>query len=275
MIRSAVTLSLVSESRGGPFVFWDDLRAACSAAATLGFDAIELFPPGPDEIDVEELRKVLHEYRLGIAAVGSGAGFVKHRLVLTDALPDHRKKAREFIRGMIDLAAGFGAPAIVGSMQGRWHGEVTRELGLRHLVEALGELGEYAKTQGNPLLFEPLNRYETNFINNVEGGLELLGRVESKNVKLLCDLFHMNIEEVDIAAALRQAGKNVGHVHFADSNRRPAGLGHIDYAPIAAALKENGFDGFVSAEALPFPNSAEAAKQTMAAYKKYFRVESI
>src|SRR5688572_1822763 len=215
-MRSAVTLSLVSESRGGPFVFWDDLRAACSAAATLGFDAIELFPPGPEEIEAEDLRKVLHEYKLGIAAIGTGAGFVKHRLTLTDSVPDHRKKAHDFIKKMIDLAALFGAPVIVGSMQGRWGGEVSRELGLRHLVEALGELGEYAKTQGNPLLFEPLNRYETNFINNVESGLEMLSKVESKNVRLLCDLFHMNIEEQDIAASLRHAGKNVGHVHFAD-----------------------------------------------------------
>src|SRR5215210_9174729 len=115
MIRSAVTVSLVSESRGGPFVFWDDLRAACSAASLLGFDAVEIFPPGPDEIDVEDLRKVLHEYTLGIAAVGSGAGWVKHRMVLTDSVPDHRKKAKEFIRGMIDLAALFAAPVIIGS----------------------------------------------------------------------------------------------------------------------------------------------------------------
>src|SRR5688500_19720996 len=79
-MRSAVTVSLVFESRGGPFVFWDDLRAACSAAATLGFDAIELFPPGPDEIEAEDLRKLLHEYKIGIAAIGTGAGFVKHRL---------------------------------------------------------------------------------------------------------------------------------------------------------------------------------------------------
>jgi sugar phosphate isomerase/epimerase len=269
-MRSAVTISLVSESRGGPFIFWDDLRAACSATAPLGFDAIEIFPPGPDEVDAEEMRKTLSQYRLGVAAIGTGAGFVKHRLTLTHPEPEQRKRAREFIRGMIDLAATFAAPAIVGSMQGRWGGEVSRELGMRHLVEALNELGDHAQKQGNPLLFEPLNRYETNFINNVEGGLDLLSKVESKNVRLLCDLFHMNIEEADIVAALRQGGKSIGHIHLADSNRRPAGCGHTDFAPIGAALKEIGFDGFISAEALPHPTSSEAAKLTIQAYKKYF-----
>jgi sugar phosphate isomerase/epimerase len=80
----------------------------------------------------------------------------------------------------------------------------------------------------------------------------------------------MNIEEQDIAASLRAAGKMVGHVHFADSNRRPAGCGHTNFEPIAGALREIGYEGFLSAEALPWPNSAEAAKMTMGVYRKYF-----
>src|SRR4051794_27358855 len=144
MIRSAVTVSLVEEARGGPFVFWHDLAAACRKAKALGFDAVEVFPPGPDALDAKDLRKLLDEHGLALAAVGTGAGWVRHRLQL--CLPDAaaRTKAREFIRGIIDLGGPCGAPAIIGSMQGR-HGEgVDQPTALAYLHEALDDLGEHA-----------------------------------------------------------------------------------------------------------------------------------
>ena len=71
-----------------------------------------------------------------------------------------------------------------------------------------------------PLIYEPLNRYETNLCNTVADGVKLLEAIQSQNVVLLADLFHMNIEEENIADALRHGGKHIGHVHFVDSNRR-------------------------------------------------------
>jgi sugar phosphate isomerase/epimerase len=120
-----------------------------------------------------------------------------------------------------------------------------------------------------PLLFEPLNRYETNLVNTLAAGADLLESLRSNNVRLLADLFHMNIEEIDIAQALRTADHWLGHVHFVDSNRRPAGCGHLDYAPIAAALRDIRYDGYASAEVLPWPDSRAAAEQTIAAYRKW------
>ena len=270
-MKSAVTVSLVKEAKGGPFVFWDDLPAACAKAREIGFDAVEIFPPEPDAIEVGGLRKLLSEHHLSLAAVGTGAGWVKHKLLLTDVNPDQRQRAKEFVRGMIDFAGKFGAPTIIGSMQGRWGSDVSREKGLEQLAEAVGELGEHAKQYRVSLLFEPLNRYETNFVSSVDAGLELLKSVGNENVRLLCDLFHMNIEEQNIAASLRRAGKLVGHVHLADSNRKAAGGGHTEFAPIAKALREIGYDGFVSAEAMAGPSGPEeAAKMTMAAFRKFF-----
>src|SRR4051794_31277056 len=100
---SAVTVSLVEEARGGPFVFWFDLAAACRQAQALGFDAVEVFPPGPDAVDPKALRHLLNDNGLSLAAVGTGAGWVRRKLHLT--LPDAgaRQQAREFIRGIIDL----------------------------------------------------------------------------------------------------------------------------------------------------------------------------
>src|SRR6516165_10092837 len=104
MIRSAVTISLVPEARGGPFVFWDDLPSACRKAQELGFDAIEVFPPGPNALDPAQLRTLLDDHGLKLAAVGTGAGWVKHRLNLTLADASARARARDFIRAIIDFA---------------------------------------------------------------------------------------------------------------------------------------------------------------------------
>jgi len=266
-IRSSVTISLVHEVRGGPFVFWDDLAEGCRQAAELGFDAVEIFPPGPEGVDQAVLRQLLQTHHLSLAAVGTGAGWVKHRLTLTSPDAAVREKASAFIRSIIDLAGRFQAPAIIGSMQGRWGDGVDKATALNYLRQALGPLGEHARGHGVPLLYEPLNRYETNLVNTVEDGVGLVNSLDSDNVRLLADLFHMNIEEADIALALRAGGKQIGHIHFVDSNRRPAGCGHMDYAPIVAALREIDYSGYLSAEALAYPDPLGAARQTIRSFR--------
>jgi sugar phosphate isomerase/epimerase len=271
MIRSAVTVSLVEEARGGPFVFWDDLAHACARAQELGFDAVEVFPSGPNAVDPARLRVLLNNHGLALAAVGTGAGWVKHKLTLTQGDVRNRVKARDFIRSIIDFAGPLHAPAIIGSMQGKAEGDIEHPTALGYLADSLEILGEHAKQYGVPLIYEPLNRYETNLANTLDGGTKILRSLSTTNVVLLADLFHMNIEEISLVDAIRSAGKRVGHIHFVDSNRRAAGLGHIDFAPIAQAIHEIGYAGFASAEALPLPDSDAAAEATIHAFRHYFR----
>jgi sugar phosphate isomerase/epimerase len=268
-IQSSVTISLVNEARGGPFVFWDDLAAGCKKAAELGFDAVEVFPPSPQAVDPGELRRLLDQHKLKLAAVGTGAGFLLQRLTLTSPDVAVREKARQFVRSMIDFAGPFRAPTIIGSLQGRWGDGVDKPAALKYLADALNVLGDHAAQYKVPLLFEPLNRYETNVVNTVADGMQLLKSLTTKNVLLLADLFHMNIEESDPAAALREGARYIGHVHFVDSNRRPAGCGHIDFRLISSALREISYNRFASAEALPFPNSDDAAKQTIESFRRF------
>ncbi|MFO0871415.1 MAG: sugar phosphate isomerase/epimerase family protein [Pirellulales bacterium] len=266
-MKSAVTISLVPEARGGPFVLWDDLAAGCRTAQELGFDAVEVFPPAATAVDPGQLRHLLADHGLALAAVGTGAGWVKHKLTLALPSSEQRQRAQDFIRGIIDFAGSCGAPAIIGSMQGRSGDGVDRGTARSYLAEALEVLGEHARTYGVPLLYEPLNRYETDQVNRVADGVELLERLSTRNVRLLCDLFHMNIEEADLPTALRLAGPLVGHVHFVDSNRRPVGLGHLDVGSALHALREIGYEGYLSAEALPYPDPLTAAQQTMRALR--------
>lgn len=266
-MRSAITVSLVEEARGGPFVLWDGLEAACATASQLGYDAIEIFPPGPEAVDLGELRKLVADHGLAVAAVGTGAGWVKHRLQVADADDQRRRAARDFVKSIIDFAGAVQAPAIIGSMQGRSDDKVDPETAHAYLLDALEECGEHATQYNVPLIYEPLNRYETNQINTVAQGVELLNELSTDNVRLLCDLFHMHIEERDVALGLRTGGKHVGHIHFVDSNRRPVGEGHMQYGPIIAALHEISYQGYLSAEAFPFPNPLAAAQQTIRAYR--------
>ncbi|GIW96843.1 MAG: sugar phosphate isomerase [Pirellulaceae bacterium] len=270
MIGSAVTVSLVEEARGGPFVFWDGLADACQRASMLGFDAIEIFAPSPDAVDREELAGLLEQHGLQVAAVGTGAGMVKHGLSLTDANEQRRRQAIDFIDRIIDFGAQFQAPAIIGSMQGRWGGSVSRETALNWLGEALELLGQHAAARGVRLIYEPLNRYETNLINDIPTAADFVSNLSTDNVRILADLFHMNIEEADLAEAIHAGGELIGHVHFVDSNRRATGLGHMEYAPIVAALKEINYDGYLSAEAFPLPDSMTAAEMTIDMFKQYF-----
>ena len=267
-MKPCVTVSLVPEARGGPFIFWDDLSAACAKAEELGYAAIEVFPPSPAALDVKELSGLLRKHRLSLATLGTGGGWLRQKLTLSSANPAVRAQARKFIAEMIDVAAPFGAAVIIGSMQGKAEGEVSRSEGMNHLGEALTALADHAQQRDVTVLYEHLNRYETNLLNRVEDVIPFIKPFGAR-VKILADLFHMNIEEASIAKAIRNAGALIGHVHFVDSNRRPAGLGHTDFGPIFAALNEIGYKGYVSAEAFPYPDPDAAARQTIETFKKF------
>ncbi len=262
-MRTAITLCQVPEAAAGPFVFHEPLAQGFALAKEFGYDDVELFLPGPKHVAVSEIQSLSETHGLGIAAVGTGAGMVKHGLSLTDPSLDKRIAALDFIEQMIAFGGQLGAPAILGSMQGKWGGEVSKDQALEWLADALRIAGNTAAKYNVPFIYEPLNRYETNLINRLTDGADFIEANSLENVVLLADLFHMNIEETDLAASLRAAGKHIGHVHYADSNRRAMGLGHTNPAPIVDALKEIGYQGHLSAEILPLPDPKTAAQQTM------------
>ena len=270
MVLSAVTVCLVPEASAGPFVFHEDLPGACQQAAALGFDGIEIFAPSGRHVGRKELGELLRLHDLSLAAVGTGAGMIVHGHSLCDPDEGARRQACEFVQEIIDFGAEFGAPAIVGSMQGRAGSPRSREIALARLAESLRILAEHAEGLGQELLFEPLNRYETDLVRTAAEGMALLSEVGAGNLQLLADLFHMNIEEADIGASIRSAADRIGHVHFVDSNRRAAGFGHMQHGPVARELVEGGFSGYASAEAFPLPDSRTAAEKTIESFRRFF-----
>ena len=271
MIKSAVTIALVPQIKTGPWIFWKNMEESMRKAADLGFDAIELFTGSGDAISTEILKKLMDQYKLQLAAVGTGAGKVIHGLTLTDADNTIRKKAIAFVQEMMEFGALFGAPAIIGSMQGNVTQGNTHTNSIGLLAEALHILDEHAASLGVKLIYEPLNRYETNLINRLDDAAAFIESNTFNNVQLLADLFHMNIEEADPAASIQKNRQHIGHVHFADSNRKPVGYGHTQMESIANALTAAGYDGYVSAEAFPWPDPDRAAAQTIRSFKQFFK----
>lgn len=266
-MKSAITIAQVPEAANGPFVFHGPLAESFATAAACGFDAVELFLPGPDFVSSDVILGLAAEHQIAIATVGTGAGALRHGLTLMDPDPDIRAAALEFLLDMIEFGGQLGAPAILGSMQGKCPPDVDRDRALDHLATALRQCAEAASSWGLTFIYEPLNRYETNLFNRLEDAAGFLENHNIEGVTLLADLFHMNIEEADIAATIRKVGSHIGHVHFADSNRRAIGFGHTEPAPIIAALRETGYQGYLSAEILPLPDPLSAARQTIAAFR--------
>lgn len=263
MMRSAITICQVLEASEGPFVFRTPLPEAFATAAVIGFDAVELFLPGPDFVSTDVVRTLAAANRLSIAAVGTGAGLLRHGFSITDVSAEKREAALEFVFSMIGFGGALHAPAILGSMQGRCPAGMTRDAALDLLAAGLRRCAERAAAHGVPFIYEPLNRYETNLFNRLPDAARFLEKHDLKNVVLLADLFHMNIEESDLPASIREAAGHIGHVHFADSNRQAMGFGHTDANGVVAALRETGYSGYLSAEILPLPDPESAARQTI------------
>ena len=271
MIRTAITTCLVPEARKGPFVLHGDIRESCRIAREIGFDAIELFAPSAEALPGEELSAIIGEEGLDLAAVGTGAGWLQHRLSLCDPDPGRRSRARDFIAERIRYGARFGAPAIIGSMQGSHGREIERNRAMSWLRSGLEELGSLAGDEGVFLLYEPLNRYETDLCNTLAQGMELCNELSTGHVHLLADVFHMNIEEADPAKALGEAMEQVRHVHMVDSNRRAPGMGHMDLRAIARVIRDADYRGYLSAECFPLPDPRTAAETALETWNRFLR----
>lgn len=255
----------------GPLLFAGDVAAAIGTAAELGFDGIEVSLRSVDEVDAGRLEDELARTGLQLSAVGSGRMFLEDGLSLTASDETVRRRALERLLDLTTFAARFSALVIVGLARGARPeaGDGSREM--RLIAEGIGECADHADALGIGVVVEAINRYETRFLNTATETLELLEAVGRPNVALLLDVFHMNIEEVAIADAVRAAGSRLGYLHIVDSNRRAPGLGHVEYGSILSALRAVDYRGWVSAEILPLPDDRTAARQARAFMRDWVR----
>ena len=227
----------------------------------LGFDGIELAIRDPQLVNQSEIKSLLNELDLTVPAIGTGQAFGEEGLSFVNPDLAIRRQAIDRIKAQMHLADALGAMVVIGLIRGFRDKDVSSELTESWLVEALRECAQ--ENENVKLIIEPINRYESDLICTVQEGMDLMEKVEHKNVGLLLDSFHMNIEEPSIYDSIILAKERLYHFHIADSNRWYPGAGHLDFPKIMDTLRQINYNGFVSAEILPQPDPDVAAKRTV------------
>ena len=223
----------------------------------MGFDLLELGVEAPGQWDPARTAEVLAAKGLG-ASVCAAMGPDRD---LTD--PDLVAGTQEYVRYCIDAVATLGGNVVAGPLYtpvGKtWQMDAAeRARTVDRLVAALRPLADYAGERGVRLAVEPLNRFETSFLNTAEQVMEVVDRIDSPAVGVLLDTFHMNIEEKDPAAAIRLVGDKLVHFHACGSDRGAPGADHIAWESIAGALRDTGYDGALVIESFTPDNQTIA-----------------
>ena len=216
-----------------------------------GFDGVELPLFRPAAYPAAQIRR-------GFEAAGLECTF---SVVMVDDLNTIaedaavRARTRQYLADCIRTIAETGSKLMVGPLYspvGRIPGRRRTGDEWKCAVEAFRALGPVAQQHGVTLALEPLNRFETYFLNTVEDAVRLCDEVDHPNVGVLVDTFHANIEEKNIADAYRRAARRLKHVHTCENDRGAPGSGHVEWKEVFAALGEIGYDGWLTIESFGF-----------------------
>ncbi len=222
------------------------------AAQAWGYDGIELRGRG----DGEFLARLPELKAAAADGIQMPTVCVEMDHFIGDFDPDRRADALAQMRDQLRVIAEIGGrgamtPASWGMFSRRlppFEPPRSPEEDRAVLVDALGALGQDAKTLGVQVYLEPLNRYEDHMINRLADAVALIESIGLDTVRIGADTYHMNIEEADPAAALVAAAPYIGHIQASDSNRLEPGAGHIDWALFGATVRTIGYTGPIAIE---------------------------
>jgi D-psicose/D-tagatose/L-ribulose 3-epimerase len=225
-----------------------------------GFDGAELFLSPNEPEDIPAVRKMLEQNHLECTT----CSVIPRECHLVSGDPAVRAKGVEFLKTCMDRTAELGARLVCGPMFAGL-GVMTGRRRTREewgwAVEGVQVVARHAQKRNVTLCLEPLNRFETYFLNTLEDAAQLIHDIGEPNVKIHFDTFHSNIEERHPAEALRAVAKHLGHVHISENDRGVPGTGHVDWKGVLTTLKDVRYDGWMTIEsfAQPEPDLAAAA----------------
>ena len=244
--------------------------------ARYGYRSIEISGE-PDVFDTEELRTLLAEN--GIACWGAVSLMFEGR-DLIHADESVRATSINYLNDCITMAKELDGyeMTIVPSQVGKVSPMDTPEQEWAWAVESLKEVYEHSQKEGIRIALEPLNRFETNFLNRADQAV-LLAEEVGPDCGVCLDTFHLNIEEADMIEAIRNSKERLVDFHVADNNRMACGMGALDWPLIVNSLKEIGYDGALTVEfvapldrtpANPYQNAVAAAEEELTAEQLQF-----
>lgn len=241
-------------SCSSPMVPGRTLTEQADLLKTWGYDAIAVFAPYDTWND---------QHRQELESLHAQTGVRPTEFVLMDPLYGHlmdedqdvRSRCRAMYIEAAEVCATIGAVTELEYEYGAQNPMPLFEPYLQldpeqehDFLSMYREILRAVENSAATVLIEPLNRYESRFLNSVTDSLRMTHAVDHPNAGLLLDFFHMSIEEADIAAAVRSAGPHIKHVHFADNNRLLPGYGSTDWGAAVDALRSVGFDGVINLE---------------------------
>jgi D-psicose/D-tagatose/L-ribulose 3-epimerase len=246
----------------------------------ISYDSVELSPGAPG---TPAVRQMLEDN--GLECVGSislmfeGRDLVHPDAGVRESSVDYLNKCITMVKELRD--GNGGNMSIVPSEVGKVKSEAEPDDEWRWAVEGLKAVREHATREGVQIAIEPLNRFETNFVNRHDQAL-LLAQDVGEDVGVCLDIYHMNMEEADPFQAIRNAGAKLFDFHVADNNRMACGQGALDWGTIIGTLKEVGYDGALTVEfvapldrtpANPYPNMMETGDVEMTPEERKFMVD--
>jgi D-psicose/D-tagatose/L-ribulose 3-epimerase len=213
----------------------------------MGFDGFEIARFAFDDFPAAKVKAALADEGLGCTFCSALIG--QTSLVSEEAAV--RQQALDFLKQGIETAGELGSKVLMGpfcSPVGLLVGRRRTEDEWKRAVEGLQALEETLEACDVTMMVEPLNRFETYFLNTMADGRRLCEEVGHKRIAILFDTFHANIEEKDLAESLRSLGPYVKHMHTCENDRGVPGTGHVDWTGVFGALKDLEYDGWVVIE---------------------------
>jgi len=250
------------------------LEKSLRELSNLGYQGVEFMTLNPSELNWKEVKELLKKHQLKAVLVCTGEIFGQLKLSYTHKEEDIRKEAIQRTKEIMDFASYLGADINIGRIRGQYCKDLTREETEAYAVEAFKEISRYGEEKNVRIALETVTIMQTNFINTLEEGLDMVKRVGMKNFQLMLDVFHLNLEEKNLYEAIRTYSPHNIHVHLADNNRRYPGHCGLDFDKIIGTFKECGYEGNFSTEIFQIPSQEEAAQgavdHLMPILKKYY-----
>ena len=230
-------------------------------AKDFGFDIYEIAVEDFNTINADSILDAKEKTGIDLSTM-CGAFGEKNDISSENA--EYRKDGLRYIRELVDFGAKIGAKVVAGPMyasvgKARMTTPAEKEQQWSWAVETMKIAADYAGEHGIRLAIEPLNRFETDMINTVEQGLDLIDRIGMDNVGFLLDTFHMNIEESNIPAAIRAAKGKLFDFHTCSNNRGTPGEDNFNWAAIKEAIRDIGYDDYCTIESFT-PDCVAIAK---------------
>ena len=226
----------------------------------MGYDGVELFVRAPSELDPEKFRRLLSNTGLVAAAVGTGQIVAEDKLCFTLDDAKMRGEAVARVKAAIDFAAELQSQVNIGKVRGDLGGSESRRAWME---DAFRELEAHARAGGVMMTVEPQHRFNCDNLGATQETLEWLRHMNLPNLKIMLDVFHMQIEDACMAASFVEAADMCIHVHFADTNRGAPGTGSIDFPLALRMLKALKYDRFITMEIKQTPDSETAARYAL------------